>query len=234
MREAWMGDLDPAKTPAWVVRLRQAAIGNGASEAETTEAAVLNLAASVAPDEPVWAQDLVRGKAEALGNRAETEAPTSVDVETAARFTVCQVGAQRLAIAVDHVLEVRPGRRYTALPGMAAFVRGVANIQGEAVPVIGLGQLLGIEATANPIWERLLLVKPPGQTRVIGLVVDRVLDLKLLRGPWLAEAEPEGALAGFLTQESELDGELVRVLDVAALLRSGLIETLAQIRRENR
>jgi chemotaxis signal transduction protein len=135
---------------------------------------------------------------------------------------------------VDQVLEVRPGRRYTTLPGMAAFVRGVANIQGEAVPVIGLAQLMGVEAAGNPTWERLLLVKPPGQQRTVGFVVDRVLDLKLLRGPWRADTEPAGALAGFLTQECEMDGAPVRVLDVDALLRSGVIETLAQVRRENR
>ena len=219
-----------------MTRLRRAAIGIEAPE--STEAGVLNLAASVAPDEPAWAQEAVRPVAAAPRRVTETEAPGSVKVETtvetAARFTVCQVGPQRVAIAVDHVLEVRPGRRYTTLPGMAAFVRGVTNIQGEAVPVIGLGQLLGVEVASNPTWERLLLVRPPGQPRTIGLVVDRVLDLKLLRGPWRTEGEPEGALAGFLTQESELDGERVRVLDVGALLRSGVIETLARIRRENR
>ena len=233
MRDPRIGDFGPAKTPAWVTRLRQAAIGSEAPE--STEAGVLNLAASVAPDEPAWAQKAARSMPVTVQRGIETEAPGNIiDVEAAARFTVCQVGAQRLAIAVDHVLEVRPGRRYTSLTGMAAFVRGVANIQGEAVPVIGLGQLLGIEAAANPIWERLLLVKPPGQQRAIGLMVDRVLDLKLLRGPWRAEGESTGALAGFLTQECELDGEAVRVLDVAALLRSGAIETLAQIRREDR
>ncbi len=231
MSDPRVAGFGPAKTPAWVARLRQAAKGKAP---ESTEAGVLNLAASVAPDEPAWAQEVVRNIDEAPRNAEASGVPEQVDVEAAARYTVCQVGSQRLAIAVDHVLEVRPGRRYTALPGLAAFVRGIANIQGEAVPVIGLAQLLEIEAVANPAWERLLLVKPPGQQRAVGLVVDRVLDLKLLRGPRPAGMEPQGALAGFLTQECELDGEPVRVLDVDALLRSGVIETLAQTRRENR
>jgi chemotaxis signal transduction protein len=245
MRDPRVGDeFGPAQTPAWVTRLRQAAVASYPSKASLAEADLadmLHLAGAVAPEEPAWAQEVAQSVAARLQDEAEAaiEEPTdepvvTPSIETAARYTICQAGSQRVAIAVDHVLEVRPGRRYAALPGMAAFVRGVANVQGEAIPVLELAGLLGVEGEGNPNWERLLLVKPPGQGQTVGIVVDRVLDLNLLTGVGQTDGEVEGELAGYLTEVCEFEGEPVRVLDVGGLLRSGAIEMLAQTRRKNR
>ena len=86
MRDARMDGFGPAKTPAWVTRLRQAAIGSEASE--STEAGVLNLAASVVPDEPAWAQEAVRPVAVAPERGVQAEAPGSVDRKTSG----CHIG----------------------------------------------------------------------------------------------------------------------------------------------
>mgnify|MGYP001796526106 CR=1 FL=1 len=50
----------------------------------------------------------------------------------------------------------------------------------------------------------------------------------------VADDDEGGELAGFLCQVCQFQGEPVRVLDVEGLLGSGVLEILAQTRRQDR
>ena len=171
---------------------------------------------------------------------AEREAPLEIPnpteqakldhatITSAGRYVVCRLGAKRLAVAVDHVLEVRPMPRCARMPGVADFVRGVANVRGEATYVIDLGELLALESDGDRANERMLLVKPPGQQQAVGLAVDAVLDFALLTGAEVAGDDEGGELAGFLCEVCRFEGEPLRVLDVEGLLGSGVIGEWAE------
>lgn len=97
------------------------------------------------------------------------------------------------------------------LPGMPAFVLGIAVIRGEPTPVIDTGVLVGSPGLAMKRFVTLRV----GQRRV-ALAVDEVLEVRAL--PISRELPPLVATADLVTALVTLDRELVVVLDAARVL----------------
>lgn len=97
-----------------------------------------------------------------------------------------QTSQFRCAIATLDVVEVMRLLPVTPMPGVPAFVRGVAVIRGASVPVADLGMLLGAQTPA--VAGRLVVLRL-GQRRV-ALAVEAVLGVALLDRSVLAAAPP--------------------------------------------
>jgi purine-binding chemotaxis protein CheW len=119
-----------------------------------------------------------------------------------------RVAGEQYALAVEHVAEVVELGEITPVPGAPTSLLGLLNLRGEVVSVVDLASALGLGGKSSPTR---LLVAIDGATRA-GLVIDEVLDVGAL-----PETSPEQEL-GFVQETAVLDGSLVGVLDVAALL----------------
>lgn len=64
------------------------------------------------------------------------------------QFLRVALGEQMLAVRIDAVREILELAPLTPLPLTPAFVRGVMNLRGAVVPVIDLGERVGLPATA--------------------------------------------------------------------------------------
>ena len=129
------------------------------------------------------------------------------------------------ALPVEHVIETLRPLPAEPLSGAPTFVRGVAVIRGEVVPVVDLGALLGSAESADP--SRFVTLRI-GNRRV-ALAVERVLGVRHLEPrlarevpPLLGEVEAE-RLAAVAT----LDNELLLILRAARLLPAELWDALA-------
>lgn len=78
---------------------------------------------------------------------------------------------------VAEAREIIPLRPMTRLPGAPAFVRGLINMRGTIVTVLDLGQRL--DPTRAPIDTGSIVLVRHGE-RLVGLVVDEVLDVRVL------------------------------------------------------
>lgn len=74
---------------------------------------------------------------------------------------------------VDEVLTLPT---YTKVPGVKAWMNGVANIRGRLLSVIDLGQMLGGAACNRSVKNRLLAVRK--DDLYSGVIVDEVLGLQ--------------------------------------------------------
>jgi chemotaxis signal transduction protein len=119
-----------------------------------------------------------------------------------------RVGGEQYALPVEHVHEIVELGEVTPVPGSAASVLGLRNLDGEVLPVLDLARVLQIERAGH---AGLLLVAEHGERRA-GFAVDEVVDVEHLAGT-AQESE-----TSYLLASKVVDGALVGVLEVGALL----------------
>ncbi|MGX5913368.1 chemotaxis protein CheV [Aliidiomarina sp. Khilg15.8] len=125
-------------------------------------------------------------------------------------------GRQRFGINVFKVREVLQCPRLTAMPKRNSFVRGVAHIRGQAVSVIDLSLATGGRAI-DDIHNRFIIIAEYNRS-VQGFLVDGVE--RIVNINWEAVMPPpQGAgRASYLTAVTEIENELVEILDVEKIL----------------
>jgi len=150
-------------------------------------------------------------------------------VDTLAELVVVRLGGCRYALPMASVAEVGRPPALTRVPGLPAFVAGVANWRGRVLAVLDLRSLL--QAGAEPLDRRGRLVVLQHAGVRVGLLVEQVtggaqLDPEDVE-PTLAHlpASTGGLLAG---QVTDADGPY-GVLDLDAVL--ALAEQLPRARR---
>jgi len=118
------------------------------------------------------------------------------------------VGQEDYALPVGEVLTVLDAEGLTPVIGAPPAVLGLRALRGRLLPVFDLATVLGI---AHGSAHRVIVVLHE-QTQA-GLAVDDVLDVAEL--PEVDEREDAAYLRGAVL----VDGGLVGVLDLAAILR---------------
>lgn len=116
--------------------------------------------------------------------------------------------AEDYAIPVDQVLEVSEFGDVAPVPGAPPEVTGVRNLRGQVIPVIDLATVLGLSDDADR--QRIVITEESGRRG--GLAVTEIVDVSEL--PEAAEKAESHFLEGAVL----LDGALVGVLDVSAVL----------------
>lgn len=142
------------------------------------------------------------------------------DAEAGAVRTVVafDVGEGCYGIAVDAVREVLKLPWISRLPRTPEFLLGVVNVRGRVLPVVDLRLVLAHGPKPSDRETRLVTVRR-GEDELC-LRVDRVHGLRELAAdaiqppPTIATGVPRELLVG----QIEVDGRLLAVLDVPALL----------------
>ena len=129
-----------------------------------------------------------------------------------------RVGEHEYSVNIMSVREIRGWTRTTSLPRAPSYIRGVINLRGTVLPVIDLGQRLGLEASEPD--ERNVIVVVDVNGRTIGLRVDAVSDILTLPTERLKPPPEIAATADqtFLTALTIVDDRMVRILDLTSIL----------------
>ncbi len=122
------------------------------------------------------------------------------------------VGRQRYGINVFKVREVIHCPPLTKLPDSMPVVRGVAHLRGNTISIIDLNMALGGKPTEN-VEDSFVIVTEYNRSVQGFLVggVDRIVNHE-----WKDIRQPPPGLGdeNYLTAVTEVDGELVEVIDV--------------------
>ncbi|PTS80774.1 chemotaxis protein CheW [Sphingomonas sp. HMWF008] len=89
------------------------------------------------------------------------------------------LGAETFAVPVTLVREILDYRETFRIPNGPDYLLGLTELRGEGVTTIDFRLRLGLPHVAPTASTRILVVDVPfdGRTLVLGLVVDRVLDV---------------------------------------------------------
>ena len=108
----------------------------------------------------------------------------------------------------------------TSVPGTFSWVKGVANIRGNLLPIIDLQSLLLGRSTVPGRRSRVLVIEFDGG--VSGLLVDQMVGIRHFRPSAQAETVPDlpDALKRFVTHSYEQDHQLWPVFSMRGLTES--------------
>lgn len=85
------------------------------------------------------------------------------------------LGKQTFGISMSALIEIREWEEPTPLPSVPAYIKGVTNLRGHVVPVVGLAERLGWEPSVLHARSCILVVNIGGKHA--GFLVDEVADI---------------------------------------------------------
>ena len=88
------------------------------------------------------------------------------------------LGGQTFGIHMHALVEIREWEEPTPLPGVPAYIKGVTNLRGNVVPVVGLAERLGWEPSRLHARSCILVCNIGGKHA--GFLVDEVNDIVVI------------------------------------------------------
>lgn len=140
-------------------------------------------------------QEMERRARDYLASR-DTDAATSQQWVGVA----CRCGEQKLLVSRDEIREIMVVPPATRVPGAQSWIRGLANVRGQLLPLVDLQEFTGGEATATGRSTRVVWVNH--RTIPAGLLVDEVYGFRRFAksGRLAPDAETDsGPLQNYLT-----------------------------------
>ncbi|TCU56155.1 purine-binding chemotaxis protein CheW [Novosphingobium sp. PhB57] len=114
------------------------------------------------------------------------------------------LGNRLFGIDMRSLIEIREWEEPTPLPSVPPYVKGVTNLRGSVVPVVGLSERLGWAPSELHSRSCILVVTIGG--RHAGFLVDEVQDIVVIQGSEIqpapdVEINEQGAIAGLVKIE---------------------------------
>ena len=100
-------------------------------------------------------------------------------VSKSVQYITFRLGDELFAINVEQVREVLDLTLITKVPTAPAFMRGVVNVRGSAIPVVDLRQRFGLPPTPETVNTRILVleIEIEGEHAVLGGIADSVHEV---------------------------------------------------------
>jgi purine-binding chemotaxis protein CheW len=135
-----------------------------------------------------------------------------------------QVGGERYAVPSAQVKQIIRYARTTRVPHAPRAVQGVLNLRGEVVVVLDTCERLGLGRAAIDAKTPVVIVAV--HHWLVGLIVDRVLEVVTIDGSTLSQ--PSGAIAASVNVAAvgSVAGELVQLFDLEQLLSPSELERM--------
>ncbi len=130
------------------------------------------------------------------------------------------LGPEEYAIDILKVQEIRGYDAVTTIANAPAFIKGVINLRGTIVPIVDLRIKFNVGAAEYTPFTVVIILNVG--SRVVGVVVDSVSDVTLLR-PDQISAPPEFAATmdtKYIVGLGTLDERMLIVIDIEKLMLS--------------
>ena len=139
----------------------------------------------------------------------------------AGQYLTISLGQEQYALEILRVQEIRGYTPPTPMPNTPHHIKGVINLRGSVVPVVGLRERFGLEPLTEHRFSVIVLVRVG--SRVLGLLVDAVSDvLTLKEGDIEPTPQLDGIDTSFIRGLAKSGDKLIALLDLAAAI--GVVE----------
>ena len=135
--------------------------------------------------------------------------PLQTIADAERKIVTFSLGGQLFGIDMKGLIEIREWEEPTPLPSVPSFIKGVTNLRGTVVPVIGLAERLGWQPSELHARSCILVVGISGKQA--GFLVDQVADIIPINN---SDIQPAPSV------EIEEPGVIVGLVQVAGKLRN--------------
>ena len=148
------------------------------------------------------------------------DAKDADDAGFAQEYLTFTLGAEEYAIDILKVQEIRGYEKPTTIANAPAFLKGVINLRGTIVPIVDMRIKFNVgEAEYTPFTVVIILSL---QGRVVGMVVDSVSDVTMLRADQIRPAPEFAATVDtkYIKGLGTLGERMLIVVDIEKLMLS--------------
>lgn len=148
------------------------------------------------------------------------------------QYLTFMLGRETFALGILAIKEILEYAEPTEVPMMPAFIRGVVNLRGAAVPVVDLCARFG--RSSAPVGKKTCIViveSGAGEERhVLGVVVDAVNEVLEIPDGEIEPAPSFGASirSDFIQGMGKVRGKFVIILNAECVLSVSEMEMLAR------
>ena len=145
----------------------------------------------------------------------------STAITQPAQYITFKLGDELFAINVGQVREVLDLSLITKVPTAPAYMRGVVNVRGSAIPVVDLRAKFGLPPVADTVNTRILVLELElgGEATVLGGIADSVHEVIEL-DPAQINPPPRIAMrwrSEFIQGMGKRGDQFIILLDIAAV-----------------
>ena len=134
------------------------------------------------------------------------------------QYIVVRLGEEQYGIDIRNIDNIVKMPRITHVPKLPAYLKGVINMRGEAIPVLSIRLKMGLADDVITKATRILIVKLEEEGNV-GFIVDEVKEVVTLY-----ETDIEKISSDITAEKGSLinavgkhNGELISIFDLAAI-----------------
>jgi purine-binding chemotaxis protein CheW len=140
------------------------------------------------------------------------------------QYMTFKLGDESFAINVSQVREVLEVQQITKVPTAPAYMRGVVNVRGQAIPVVDLRLRFGLPSVPDMVTTRVIVMELSidGETAILGGLADSVHEVIELDS---SDINPPPRIAmrwrtDFILGMGKRGDEFIIILDVNAVFSS--------------
>ncbi len=135
-------------------------------------------------------------------------------------FLTFTLGPEEYAIDILKVQEIRGYDAVTTIANVPAFIKGVINLRGTIVPIVDLRIKFNVGVAEYTPFTVVIILNMGA--RVVGIVVDSVSDVTMLRDDQIAPTPEFAATVDtkYIVGLGTLDERMLIVIDIEKLMLS--------------
>jgi purine-binding chemotaxis protein CheW len=179
----------------------------------------------------------------AFGPVNRTRGKDEERIQELVQLVAFSVGDGEYVLDIMRIKEIINPTSITQVPKAPAFIEGVIELRGAILPIVDMRKRFDLSPSPRTRLTKFLIVaidvsankgQSDGRRMIVGLIVDRVseplrLNKEQIRpAPQLASGE-----TNYFTGVARLDGRILMVLDLDALLSSREKVTLSGLGGQN-
>ena len=92
------------------------------------------------------------------------------------QYIVISVGDEQFGIDIKYIDNIVKMQHITRVPNVAPYIKGIINLRGEVIPVMGLRLKMGIQNDVETKASRIIILRLE-QVGMLGVIVDEVREV---------------------------------------------------------
>lgn len=154
-------------------------------------------------------------------------------VSKADQYLTYSVGEEEYGVKILSVREIRGWEPVARVPNTPAYIKGVLNLRGTAVPVVDMRVRMNV---SDPVYDNttvliVLRAEIDGAERIAGIVVDSVSDVMNASSQEVRKTPDFGESVDteFITGLTDVEGKMVMLFDVDNFMRHSDIYDVPEV-----
>lgn len=157
--------------------------------------------------------------------------------ENGSQFLTFSLAGESYGVDILRVQEIKGWVSVTRIPNTPKYLKGVLNLRGTIVPIIDMRIRFNLE-TIDYSSETVIIVlsvQADSGDRVVGIVVDKVLDVLSVKSEDKKPSPDFGIRANteFIDGLATVDEEMVMLLDIDKMLTTDEMKKLEAVHAES-